>query len=111
MRYYIDTIEQTIIRDEETGEITGYNEYGGRAIQGKEKTYEEVESAFFTKCANVANDINKNHSYMDIKIVNSDGGILKKDKLGTYVNNFVYIPPVTPTPEPEENIIEPVEEG
>lgn len=83
MRYYIDTIEQVKTED------GGVNEYGARAIQPADKTFEEVESAYFTKLANVSNDIgesdDKKHYYMDIKIVNSDGGIEKKDKVGKRV--------------------------
>ena len=83
MRYYIDTIEQ--VKTDEGG----VNEYGARTIQPADKTFEEVESAYFTKLAAVANDIgegdSKKHYYMDIKIVNSDGGIEKKDKIGKRV--------------------------
>ena len=52
MRYYIDTIEQVKTED------GGVNEYGARTIQPASKTFEEVESAYFTKLANVSNDIN-----------------------------------------------------
>ena len=84
MRYYIDTIEQ--VKTEEEG---GVNEYGKREIQPATNTYEEVLSAYYVKLGNVSNDIgegsNKKHYYMDIKIVDSDGGILKKDKVGKRV--------------------------
>ena len=83
MRYYIDTIEQ--VKTDEGG----VNEYGSRTLQPADKTYEEVESVYYTKLANVSNDIgeddSKKHYYMDIKIVNSDSGILKKDKVGKRV--------------------------
>lgn len=83
MRYYIDTIEQ--VKTDEGG----VNEYGKRELQPATKSFEEVESAYFTKLANVSNDIgddeSKKHYYMDIKIVNSDGGIEKKDKVGKRV--------------------------
>ena len=84
MRYYIDTIEQ--VKTENEGEVS---EYGKREIQPKTKTYEEILSAYFTKLSNVANDIGegKNHYYMDIKIVDSDGGVLKKDKVGQRVED------------------------
>ena len=36
------------------------------------------------KLSNVAADLGKNHVYMDIKITNSEGGIIKKDSLGIY---------------------------
>lgn len=82
MRYYIDTIEQT------KGENDTINEYGKREIQPISKTYEEILSVYFTKLANVSNDIGegKNHYYMDIRIVDSTGGVVKKDKVGEYVN-------------------------
>ena len=80
MRYYIDTIEQT------KGDNDTINEYGKREIQAADKTFEEVQAAYFTKLANVANDIGegKNHYFMDIKIVNSLGGILEKKQVGEY---------------------------
>ena len=83
MRYYIDTIEQVKKED------GGVNEYGARAIQNEDKSYEEVLSAYYVKLGNVANDIgdsdDKKHYYMDIKIIDSDGGVLKKDKVGKRV--------------------------
>ena len=83
MRYYIDTIEQVKKED------GGVNEYGARAIQNEDKSYEEVLSAYYVKLGNVANDIgdsdDKKHYYMDIKIIDSDGGVLKKDKVGQRV--------------------------
>lgn len=76
MAYYIDTIEQT------KGEENAINEYGKR-----EKwvlTYEQVLAKFFKKLSDVSADIgeDKNHYYMDIRIVDSNGGVLKKDKVG-----------------------------
>jgi hypothetical protein len=77
MKYYLDTIEQ--VKAE-----TGVNEYG------KREKYNDIDSAevsFYNKCANVRNDIGegKNHYYMDIRIVDTTGGVLKKDKIGTMV--------------------------
>ena len=83
LRYYIDTIEQV------KGEEGAVNEYGKREIQKEDKTYEEVLSAYYVKLGDVANDIgdsdDKKHYYMDIKITDSDGGVLKKDKVGKRV--------------------------
>ena len=79
MIYYIDTIEQ--VKGETEGSI---NEYGKRE-KGSDN-YNKTESEFFKKCMNVSNDLvgdGKNHYYMDIRIVNSDGGVVKKDKIGT----------------------------
>lgn len=81
MAFYIDTIEQ--VKTEE-GKV---NEYGKR--EKKDGTFEQVESSYFTKLANVANDLitpenpDKNHYYMDIRIVDSTGGVLEKKTLGT----------------------------
>ena len=78
MLYYIDTIEQ--VKGTEEGSV---NEYGAREKKGDDLNV--TLSAYYTKFANVATDIGKNHYYMDIKIVNSDGGIEKKDKIGERV--------------------------
>lgn len=81
MIYYIDTIEQT--KGTEEGSI---NEYGKR--EQWKLSYEATLSKYFTKLANVSNDIiteetpDKNHYYMDIRIVDSTGGVLKKDVIG-----------------------------
>lgn len=81
MAFYIDTIEQV------KGTETPINEYGKR--EKKDGTFEEVEAVYFTKLANVSNDLitpehpDKNHYYMDIRIVDSTGGVLEKKTLGT----------------------------
>lgn len=79
MAYYVDTIEQV------KGE-SGVNEYGKREKKG---TFAEARTAFFQKLTNVSNDLvdddpEKKHYFMDIRIVNSLGGIEKEDTLGTY---------------------------
>lgn len=74
MKFYIDTIEQ--IKGEEEGTFT---EYGKREQKNDESA---ALTAFYTKLANVSNSAV--HQYMDIKIVNSLGGIIKKDSIGTY---------------------------
>lgn len=79
MAYYIDTIEQI------KGENDTITEYGKREKQTG--TLNQALAAFYTKCANVSNDLvtdGKNHYYMDIKIVNSKGGVEKKDVIGEY---------------------------
>ena len=97
--YYIDTIEQ--VKAPEGFQYT-VNEYGART-QYKE-TLEQVQSRFYKKLSDVSADLisidaSKNHYYMDIKIVNSDGGIEEKKKIGTKQT-------VEPVPEPEENVEE-----
>lgn len=81
MAFYLDTIEQ--VKGAEEGQI---NEYGQRT---KQNSYESALTAFYTKLGNVANDLieadaTKNHYFMDIRIVDSKGGVLKKDKVGTH---------------------------
>lgn len=77
MKFYIDTIEQI------KGETEGtYTEYGGREKVADEQT---AMSKFYKKLSDVSADLGKNHSYMDIKIVNSLGGIIKKDSIGEYI--------------------------
>jgi hypothetical protein len=75
MKYYLDTIEQV------NGETEGtYNEYGKREIKAD---YSTALTAFYTKLMNVSNSAT--HVFMDIKIVNSEGGVVKKDSFGAYV--------------------------
>jgi hypothetical protein len=78
MKFYIDTIEQIIGEEEGT-----YTEYGLR-----EKVNDEnlALSKYYTKLSNVAADLGKGHVYMDIKISNSIGGIVKRDTLGEYID-------------------------
>ena len=77
MAFYIDTIEQT------KGEENAINEYGKREKWALD--YQQVLSKYFKKLSDVSADIGegKNHYYMDIRIVDSNGGVLKKDKVGT----------------------------
>lgn len=81
MAYYIDTIEQT------KGEENAINEYGKR--EKWELAYEQVLAKYYKKLSDVSADIgeDKNHYYMDIRIVDSNGGTLKKDKVGEYVES------------------------
>lgn len=77
MKYYLDTIEQ--IKGENEGE---YTEYGKREIKAD---YQTALTAFYTKLTNVSNSAA--HVWLDIKIVNSKGGIEKKDYIGQYIDN------------------------
>ena len=80
MSYYIDTIEQ--VKGETEGSV---NEYGKREKKGDDLNV--TLAAFYTKLANVSNDIGegKNHYFMDIRIVDSTGGVIKKDRVGKLV--------------------------
>ena len=102
--YYIDTIEQVDAPDEEFP--YNINEYGART-QWK-LPYDAVYAKFSKKVSDVAADLKslgeeKKHYYMDIKLINSDGGILEKKKLGTRQE---VEPRPEPEPEPEENVEE-----
>ena len=86
MFYYIDTIEQ--VKGSEEGEI---NEYGKREIvknaDGTPALLETVESKYFKKLSDVSADLvtiddSKKHYYMDIRIVDTTGGVVKKDSVG-----------------------------
>ena len=94
MFYYIDTIEQVKKKDEQGQVIEGVNEYGKREIcKNSDNTpmpLDQVMSKFFKKLSDVSADLvsideSKNHYYMNIQIVNSKGGIEKKDVVGSYV--------------------------
>lgn len=77
MKFYLLTIEQT--HDANNNLV----EYGKSTQYETEKS---ATSAFYDKCAAVNKDLNPEtaHTYMDIKIMNSEGGIIKKDTLGKY---------------------------
>ena len=86
MFYYIDTIEQVEAAEDFPWTV---NEYGARSIY-KDTTIDEVASKYYKKLSDVSADLKtispeKKHYYMDIKIVNSDGGIEMKAKVGTRV--------------------------
>lgn len=80
MIYYIDTIEQ--VKTDEGG----VNEYGKR--EQWKLPIEQVEAKFYKKLSDVSADLisiddSKNHYYMDIRITDTTGGVLKKDSVGT----------------------------
>ena len=75
MIYYIFAIEQ-IIKNEELQEY---------CTQEKVADTQLALSKFYKKLSDVANDIGKGHTWMDIRILNSIGGMVKHDKVGEYV--------------------------
>ena len=77
MKFYIQTIEQ--IKGEQEGT---YSEY---ANVSKENTEEVALSKFYKKLSDVSAALGNTHVFMDIKIVNSVGGCIKKDSVGEYV--------------------------
>lgn len=77
MKYYVNTIEQTHA-DGKLVEYSGSTQY---------PTEKQARTAFYDKCKGVNADLSDSgHTFMDIKIVNSEGGVVKKDVLGEYVN-------------------------
>ena len=85
MKYYITSIEQ--IKNEETT----VTEYGKTE---KVDDYNTALSKYYKKLSDVSADLDKNHTYMNISIVNSVGSVLKRDVIGAYQAE-------TPAPEPE----------
>ncbi len=83
MAFYVDKIEQVVGTEE-----TPINEYGGRTKFG---TYEGALTKFYTDLGNVSNDLvevdpTKKHYFMDIRIVDGLGGVVKRDSIGTHQN-------------------------
>lgn len=80
MSFYVFTIEQVYDEDHEGA----YKEYAGTK---KFADQQAAEVYFYQRCAEVSNALGKTHTYMDIKIVNSLGGITKKDTIGSYIES------------------------
>ena len=76
MQFYINTIEQ--VKDEE-GKLSEYSK------SEKVADYNSALSKFYKKLSDVSADIEKNHTYMHIQIVNSEGFVNKTEIIGTYV--------------------------
>jgi len=76
MKYYIMTIEQYTAQGAETKTE--------QAKVEKKNTYDSALSYFYGTLKTVADSAA--HNYLDIKIVQSDGGIIKKDVYGAYVD-------------------------
>lgn len=74
MKFYVFAIEETLIDGE-------YNEYSP-AVK-KYNDYKSAETYFFTRLGELANS--QSHVYAELKIINSRGGIVKKDSIGEYV--------------------------
>lgn len=76
MKYYVFAIEQ-LYSEEKLVEYATSKQY---------ETEKSAMSAFYDKLAAVNKDLSANgHTFMDIKIVNSIGGVIKKDQIGAYV--------------------------
>lgn len=75
MKYYLDKIEQ--VKTETEGK---YNEYGSRT---KYEDYDGALTKFYETLMNISNSTQ--HVFLDIRIVNSEGGCVKKDFIGAYI--------------------------
>ena len=75
MKYYLDKIEQ--VKTETEGK---YNEYGSRT---KCEDFDGALTKFYETLMNVSNSTQ--HVFLDIRIVNSQGGCVKKDFIGKYI--------------------------
>ena len=79
MKYYVNSVEQIV------GEESGtYNEYSKST---KYDDYSSALAAYYKKLSDVAADISKNHTYMNIAVVTSTGVMLKYDNVGSYVES------------------------
>ncbi len=76
MKYYVMTIEQYTPQGQETKTEQSKVE--------KKNTEDSALSYFYNTLKTVADSAA--HNYLDIKIIKSDGGIIKKDVYGAYVN-------------------------
>ena len=76
MKYYVFAIEQTYIDGE-------YSEYSP-AVQ-KFNNFKAAQTSFFSRLAELANSAA--HTYAELKIINSVGGVIKKDSIGEYVDS------------------------
>lgn len=75
MKFYVITTEQVYTE-------SGLGEYMTKSDALDEKP---ARTMFYDKCSAVNKDLSDNgHTFMDIKIVNSEGGCVKRDTLGEY---------------------------
>lgn len=81
MKYYVVTIEQIYDKD---GNLSEYS--------SKPEKKNDLESAltyFYTRCAEIVNSLGtepNDHTFADIRILNSEGGEEKRDKIGAYID-------------------------
>lgn len=76
MIVYLDTIEQ--VKTETEGE---YSEYGTRTKYADEAS---ATTKFYEKLMNVSNS--SAHVFLDIRIVNATGDVIKKDRIGQHID-------------------------
>lgn len=77
-KYYIVAIEQTFIDGV-------YNEYMSQPEKCNDLN--TAMSKYYKKLSDASADLGVNHTFMDIRVLNSEGGEEKRDTIGTYVLN------------------------
>lgn len=75
MKFYVDQIEQ--VKTDVEGQ---YNQYGSRT---EKPDYPSARTFFYKRLMEVSNS--SEHVFFDIKITESNGGNIKKDSIGEYV--------------------------
>ena len=81
MKYYVVAIEQVYGED---GKVNEYMPKETPVFTDKNK----AESKFFTRLGEIANNLGTEtgkHAYANLRILNSEGGLEKDEKVGTYV--------------------------
>lgn len=94
MKFYMETIEQTIVStDPETGDVTEVNEYG--KIEQCGEDYTAALAIFSDKVSEIAKKIGNARTYGRVVLKNSTGAVAVGDSriLGSYWT--------APEPEPE----------
>ena len=82
MKYYVMTIEQYT--------AAGAEKPTEQSKVEKKNTEDSALSYFYNTLKTVADSAA--HNYLDIKIVKSDGGIIKKDVYGAYIDTDAQTP-------------------
>lgn len=80
MKYYVVAIEQIY---DDNGNLSEYC-----PAPEKKSDLKSALTYFFKRCGEIANSLGtepNNHTYADIRILNSYGGEEKRDTIGTYV--------------------------
>lgn len=82
MKYYWVAIEQAYVTEEGQKVLKEY------MTKKEYSDFQSADSAYFGKCQEVANDIDKNHKYMMIQMLNSKFGVVHMNSFGEYQENL-----------------------
>ncbi len=78
MKFYVKTIEQL---HNSNGDLVEY------ATKSDPKTQKSAMSDYYDKCSAINKDLSDNgHTFAVIKVENSEGGVIKKEIIGAYVD-------------------------